>query len=111
MRYKEISFLQIVMPSSYLYSLYFELEYSLLDISMIYELEYSPYIMFISYLAQSFIVHIIFIVRNRFMLRWWFIMLSGMPKSFTFRSVGSGTRGDLGSHYVCGRGAQIYSGG
>ena len=93
MRNKEISFLQIVMSSSYLYSLYFELEYSHLDISMIYELEYSPYIMLISYLTQSFIVQIMFMDRFRIMLRLWFIMLSGMPKSFTCRSVGSRTRG------------------
>jgi hypothetical protein len=32
-------------------------------------------------------------------------MLSGTPKSLTYRSVGSGTRGDLGGHYICGRGA------
>ena len=82
-RNKEISFLQIVMPSSYLYSLYFELEYSLLDISMIYELEYSPYIMLMSYMDQGFIVHNMFLDRIRLMLRWWFIKLLGTPKSFT----------------------------
>jgi hypothetical protein len=38
-------------------------------------------------------------------------MLSGTPKFLTCRSVGSGTRGDLGGHYVCGRGARIYTGG
>jgi hypothetical protein len=38
-------------------------------------------------------------------------MLSGMPKSLTCRSVGSGTQRDLGGHYICGRGAQVYSGG
>jgi hypothetical protein len=78
---------------------------------MIYELEYSPYVMFISYLAQCFIIHTMFMNRFRLMLRWWFIMLLGTPKSFTYRSVGSGTQGDLGGLYVCGRGAQIYRGG
>jgi hypothetical protein len=42
---------------------------------MIYELEYTPYVMFISHLAQSFIVHIMFMNRFRFMLRWWFIII------------------------------------
>ena len=104
-RNKGIYFLQIVMSSSYLYSLYLELEYSHLDIFMIYELEYSPYIMLISYMTQSFIVHIMFMDTFRIMLMWWFIILLGTPKSFTCRPVGSGTRGDLGGHYVCGRGA------
>jgi hypothetical protein len=110
-RIKELSFLQIAMSLSYEYSLCCELEYSHVDIFVIYELEYSPYVMFISYLAQCFIVHTMFMNRFKLMLRWWFIMLSGMPKSFTYRSVGLGTRGDLGGSYVCGRGAQIYRGG
>jgi hypothetical protein len=38
-------------------------------------------------------------------------MPSGMPKSLTCRSLGSGTRGDLGGHYICERDAQEYSGG
>jgi hypothetical protein len=100
-RIKELSFLQIAMSSSYEYSLCYELEYSHVDIIVIYELEYNPYVMFISYLAQCFIVHTMFMNRFRIMLRWWFILLSGMPKSFTCRSVGSGTRGDLGGSYVC----------
>jgi hypothetical protein len=79
------------MSSSYEYSLCYELEYSQVDIFMIYEIEYSPYVMFISYLAQCFIVHTMFMNRFRFMLRWWFIMLSGIPMSFTCRSIGSGT--------------------
>jgi hypothetical protein len=79
------------MSSSYEYSLCYELEYSQVDIFMIYEIKYSPYVMFISYLAQCLIVHTMFMNRFRFMLRWWFIMLSGIPKSFTCRSIGSGT--------------------
>jgi hypothetical protein len=93
------------MSSSYEYSLCHELEYSHVNIIMIYELEYSPYVMFISYLTQCFIVHTMFMNRFRLMLRWWFIMLSGTPKFFTCQSIGSRTRGDLGGSYVCGRGA------
>jgi hypothetical protein len=81
------------MSSSYEYSLCYELEYSHVDIIMIYELEYSPYVMFISYLAQCFIVHTMFTNRFRLMLRWLFIMLSGTPMSFTCGSIGLGTRG------------------
>jgi hypothetical protein len=33
-------------------------------------------------------------------------MLSGTSKSLTCRSVGSGTQGNLGGHYICGRGAE-----
>jgi hypothetical protein len=106
-RIKELSFLQIAMSSSYEYSLCYELEYSHVDIFMIYELEYSPCVMFVSYLAEFFIVHTMFMNRFRLMLRWWFIILSGTPKSFTYRSIGLGTREDLGGLYVCGRGAQI----
>jgi hypothetical protein len=38
-------------------------------------------------------------------------MLLGMPKSLTYRSIGSGTQGDLGGHYIYGRGARVYSDG
>jgi hypothetical protein len=112
------------MPLSYKYSLCLELEYSHfdmfliyelvyspcimimscltsynhVDIAMAYELAYSPHVMFMLYLIYRFHVHIISMDRNRFMMRWWFIMLSGTPKSFTCRSVGSGTAGDLGGH-------------
>jgi hypothetical protein len=91
MRIKELCFLQIAMSSSYEYSLCYELECSHVDIFVMYELEYSPNVMFMSYLAQCFIIHTMFMNRFRLMLRWWFIMLSGTPKSFTCRSVGSGT--------------------
>jgi hypothetical protein len=84
------------------YSLCYELEYSHVDIFMIYELEYSPYVMFMSYLAECFIVHTMFMNRFRLMLRWWFIMLLGMPKSFTCRSVESGTEGGFG-WFLCMR--------
>jgi hypothetical protein len=89
-RIKELPFLQIAMSSSYEYSLFYELEYSHVDIFMIYELEYSPYVMFMSYLAQCFIIHTMFMNRFRLMFRWWFIMLLGMLKFFTCRSVGLG---------------------
>jgi hypothetical protein len=81
------------MSSSYQYSCCYEKEYSHVDILVVYELGYSPYVMIISHLTRCFIVHIIFMNRFRLMLRWWFIMLSGTPKPFTCRFVGSGTKG------------------
>jgi hypothetical protein len=81
----ELVYHLFIMFMSYLAS------YSHVSIYTVYELVYSPHIMYVLYLAQSFNVHIMFMNRNRFMLRWWFIMLSGMPMSFTYRSVGSGT--------------------
>jgi hypothetical protein len=105
------------MLSFYQYSCCYELEYSQVDTFLIYELAYSPCIMFILcltryshvsifmvyelvyssydmfmlYLAKSFNVHIMCMIRYRLMLRWWFIMLSGTPKSFTYQSIGLGT--------------------
>jgi hypothetical protein len=100
-----------VMPSIYQYSYVYELEYSPSDIILIYELEYSFYVMIMSNKTLSLIVHTMFMSRIRIKLRWWFIMSSGMPKSLTCRSVGSGTRGGLGSFSVCGRDARIQRNG
>jgi hypothetical protein len=58
-----------------------------------YELSYSPHVMFMLLMMLCFDVHIMFMDRNRLVLGWWFIMPSGMSKSFTYRSVGSGPRG------------------
>jgi hypothetical protein len=43
--------------------------------------------------------HVTYIIKIRAKLRWWFIVPLGMPKFFTYRSVGLGTRGDLGSFF------------
>jgi hypothetical protein len=57
------------MSSSYQYSRCYEKEYSHVDILVVYELGYSPYVMIISHLTRCFIVHIIFMNRFRLMLR------------------------------------------
>jgi hypothetical protein len=115
------------------YSCCYELEYSHFDMFLICVLVYSPYMMFISCLAMCsllslyvvfrlvYSLHIMYMLSwlraFMFMSRticvrgWWFIMPLGTPKSLTCRSVGSGTRGDLGGHYICERGALVYSGG
>jgi hypothetical protein len=88
------------------YSSAYELEYSLDHvIIMIYELAYSLYTIILTCSSLFFNFNIIFMSRIRVKLRWRFIMPSGVPKSFTCRSVGSRTRGDLGSFYICKHGA------
>jgi hypothetical protein len=92
----------LMVNNSYILVMLYLTSHNHVDIAMAYELAYSPQVMFILYMIQCFHVHTIVMNRNRFTLRWWFIMLSGMPKFFTYRSVGSGTTGHLGGHYVCG---------
>jgi hypothetical protein len=81
------------MPSYYNYSHTYELEYSCYVIILVYELVYSLYVMRVPYMTLCITTHITYIIRIRAKLRWRFIVLSGVPKSFTYRSVGSGTRG------------------
>jgi hypothetical protein len=101
----------LMVNNSYILVMLYLTSHNHVDIAMAYELAYSLHVMFILYMIQCFHVHNIVMNRNRFTLRWWFIMLSGMPMFFTYRSVGSGTAGHLGGHYVCGRGARVYRGG
>ena len=90
----------IVMLSYHLYSIAYELEYSCLVIIMIYELAFSLYVMILTCRTLCLIIHMTYMSRIRAKLRWRFIMPSGVPKFFTYRSVGSGTRGNLGSFCV-----------
>jgi hypothetical protein len=96
----------------------YELAYSLCvmivmcsyDMILVYELVHSPYARFSSYKTLYLNIHTICLLGFRAKYRWWFIMPSGTPKSFTRRSVGSRTAGDLGGHYICERGAWVYRG-
>jgi hypothetical protein len=81
-----------VMLSSYNYSHTYELEYRYCVIILIYELVYSLYVMRVAHLTYCLNTYITYINRIRAKLRWRFIMPSGVPKSFTCRSVGSGTQ-------------------
>ena len=90
------------MLSCYIYSHTYELEYSCYVIILIYELEYSLCVMRIAHLTLFLNTHITYIIRIRAKLRWWFIVPSGVPKSFTYRSIGLGTRGIwVVSVYTC----------
>jgi hypothetical protein len=88
--------------NSYILVMLYLTSHNHVDIAMAYELEYSPHVMFKLYRIQCFHVHTLFMNRNRFMLRWWFIMLSGTSKFFTYRFIGLGTVGDLGGHMYMG---------
>jgi hypothetical protein len=93
-----------VMSSLY-YSHTYELEYSYCVMILIYELVQSLCVMRVAHLTLCLNNHITYIIRIRAKLRWRFIVPSGVPKFFTCRSIGSGTRRDLGSFCICKRGA------
>jgi len=82
-----------VMLSYHQYSSAYELEYSCLVIIMIYELAYSLCVMILTCSTLCLIIHMVCMSRSRVKLRWWFIVPSVLPISFTYRSIGSGTRG------------------
>ena len=98
----------IVMLSYLQYSNAYELDYSSHVIIMIYELAYSLCVMILTCRTLCLIIHITYMSRIRVKLRWQFIMLSDVPKFFTCRSVGSGTRGNLGSFCVRKHGAWVW---
>ena len=78
------------MLSYYIYSHAYELEYSCYVIILIYELVYSLCIMRVAYMTLCLTIHITYIIRIRAKLRWQFIVPLGVPKFFTYRSIGSG---------------------
>ena len=93
---------------SYNYSDTYELEYSLYVTILAYELAYSFDVMRLAFMTLCLIIHIINMIRIRAKLWWQFIVPSGVPKSFTCRSVGSESLGDLGSFCIRGRGARVW---
>ena len=98
----------IVMLSYLQYSKAYEPDYSSHVIIMIYELAYSLCVMILTCRTSCLIIHITYMSRIRAKLRWWFIVPSSVPKFFTCRSVGSGTRGNMGTFFVHGHGAQVH---
>jgi hypothetical protein len=127
-----IIFLHLAMFLFFTYSCAIELEYSLhvmiltyelayslcvmivicsYDMIIVYELVHSPSARVLSYKTLCLNIYTICLLGFRDRYRWWFIMPSGTSKSFTCRFAGSGTTEDLGGHYICGRGARVYSGG
>jgi len=76
--------------------------------NLIYELVYILYVMRVAYMTLCLTTRITYIIGIRARLRWRFIVLSGVPKSFTYRSIGSESRADLGSFCICKRGAWVW---
>jgi hypothetical protein len=97
-----------VLLSFYQYSYTYELEYSFHVMILTYELAYSSYVMSLTCRTLFLIFHAMYMHKNRVMLRWWFIMPLGVPRSFTCRSIGSESWWDLGSFCVIGRGARVH---
>jgi hypothetical protein len=64
--------------------------------------------MFVAYRTLCLIVHTTFMIRIRAKLRWRFVVPSSVPKSYACRSIGSESRGDLGSFFVYRRGARVH---
>ena len=98
----------IVMLSYLQYSNAYELDYSSHVIIMIYELAYSLHVMILTCRTLCLIINMTYMCRIRAKLRWRFIMPLGVPKFFAYRSVGSRTRGNLGSLCICKRGAWVW---
>jgi hypothetical protein len=99
----------ILRLSSYLYSNAYELEYSCLHvIIVIHELAYSLDVMILICSTSCFNIHMTCMSRSRVRLGWQFVVPSGLPISFTCRSVGSGTLGGIGSFFLPGRGARVH---
>ena len=90
-----------------IYSHTYELEYSYHVIILIYELVYSLYVMKVAHMTLCLNTHITYIIRIRVKLRLQFIVPLGVPKFFTYRSIGSRTQRDLGSFYICKRGSWV----
>jgi hypothetical protein len=81
---------------------------SIYQYSFAYELEQISYVMFVAYRTLCLIVHTTFMIRIRAKLRWRFVVPSSVPKSYACRSIGSESRGDLGSFFVYRRGARVH---
>ena len=97
-----------VLLSYYQYSCAIELEYSLHVIIMTYELEYSLSVMILRCATLCLTIHMTCMLRIRAKLTWRFIVPSGVPMSYACRSVGSKSRGGVGSFCVIGRGARVH---
>ena len=88
-----------VMSSLY-YGHTYKLEYSYYVMILIYELVQSLFVMRIAHLTLCLNNHITYIIGIIAKLGWRFIVPSGVPKFFTYRSIGSRIHGVLGSFCI-----------
>jgi hypothetical protein len=79
----------IALFSLYQYSYAYELEYSFHIMILTHELAYSFYVMNLTCRNLCLNFHAMYLSKIRVMLMWWFIVPSGVPKSFTYQSIGS----------------------
>ena len=86
-----------VMLSYHLYSYAIKLEYSCLVIIMIYELAYSLYVMILTCSTLCLIIHMMCMSRSRARVDVTVRRSFGFAHILTCRSVGSMSRGDMGS--------------
>jgi hypothetical protein len=107
----EYSFHVIILTYELAYSLCVMILTCSYDMILAYELDYSFYARVSSYKTLCLNIRTICLLGFRAKYRWWFIMPSGTPKFFTYRSIWSGTMGDLAGHYILRRGARVYRGG
>jgi hypothetical protein len=78
----------------------YELGYGYCVMIMIYELVQILCVMRIAHITLCLTIHITYIIRIRVKSWWQFIVPFGVPKFFTYLSVGSGTQGNLGSFCI-----------
>jgi hypothetical protein len=107
----EYSFHVIILTYELAYGLCVMILTCLYDMILAYELDYSFYTRVLSYKILCLNIRTICLLGFRAKHKWRFIMPSGTPKFFTCRSVGSGTVGELGGHYIHRRGTRVYRGG
>ena len=97
-----------VLLSYQLYSTAYELEYSCLVIIMIYELVYSLCVMILTCSTSCLIIHMICMSRSRARVRVMVCCSFGFAHILACRSIGSESRGNMGSFLVHRHGARVY---
>jgi hypothetical protein len=86
----------------------FKVLLSFYQFSCAYELQYSFHVTILTCRTLYLIIHIIYMIRSRAKLRWWFVIHSGLPMSYACRSIGSESQVDMGSFFVHGQDALVH---
>ena len=97
-----------VLLSYHLYSCAIELEYSCLVIMMIYELAYSLCVMTLTCSTSCLIIHMVCMSRSRARVEVIIRRSFGFAHILACRSIGSESRGNMGSFLVHRHGARVY---
>ena len=97
-----------VLLSYHLYSCAIELEYSCLVIMMIYELAYSLCVMTLTCSTSCLIIHMICMSRSRTRVEVAVHHYFRFAYILACQSIGSESRGDMGSFFAHGHGARVH---